>query len=210
LRFGARVEQLFPLESLQAQGRSLREISRPLARTRNTVRRILHEPVGKVTATPPWDDATLSRLKAAFTRARDNIVRVRELLADDGLDVPHSSLTRRVTEAELRGPPRRAGEYEFVPGQEMRYDTSPHRVRFASAYKPVTVQCAAWCWHTHAGCSSRFLGEQWALSMTIAGGARDASGSTNWIRPGSHRVTVTYRMTTLGTPIASLAALRIA
>ena len=130
------------MRSLQAQGRSLREISRLLALSRNTVRRILREPLGKVAATPPCDDATLSRLKAAFTRARGNVVRVRELLADDGLDVPYSSLTRWVREAELRGPPRRAGEYDFVPGQEMQHDTSPHRVRFAPADKPVTVQCA--------------------------------------------------------------------
>jgi hypothetical protein len=73
------------VRSLQAQGRSLREISRLLALSRNTVRRILREPLGKVAAAPPCDDATLSRLKAAFTRARGNVVRVRELLADDGL-----------------------------------------------------------------------------------------------------------------------------
>ena len=130
------------VRSLQAQGRSLREISRLLALSRNTVRRILREPLGKVAAAPPCDDATLSRLKAAFTRARGNVVRVRELLADDGLDVPYSSLTRWVRDADLRGPPRRAGEYDFVPGQEMQHDTSPHRVRFAPADKPVTVQCA--------------------------------------------------------------------
>jgi transposase len=41
------------VRSLRAQGRSLREIRRPLALTRNTVRRILHEPVGNVAATPP-------------------------------------------------------------------------------------------------------------------------------------------------------------
>ena len=50
---------------------------------------------------------------------------MRELLADDGLDVSYSTLTRWVREAELRGPPRRAGEYNFAPGQEMQHDTSP-------------------------------------------------------------------------------------
>ena len=74
------------VRSLQAQGRSLREISRLLALSRNTVRRILREPLGTTAAAAPCDDATLGRLKAAFTRARGNVVRVRELLADDGLD----------------------------------------------------------------------------------------------------------------------------
>jgi transposase len=130
------------VRSLQAQGHSLREISRLLALSRNTVRRILRAPAGSVAETPPCDEATLGRLKAAFARARGNVVRVRELLADDGLDVSYSTLTRWVREADLRGPPRRAGEYNFVPGQEMQHDTSPHRVTFAPAGKPVTVQCA--------------------------------------------------------------------
>ena len=120
----------------------MREISRLLALSRNTVRRILRAPAGNVAETPPCDEATLGRLKAAFARARGNVVRVRELLADDGLDVSYSTLTRWVREADLRGPPRRAGEYNFVPGQEMQHDTSPHRVRFASTDKPVSVQCA--------------------------------------------------------------------
>src|ERR1700735_3351639 len=134
------------VRTLQAQGHSLREISRLLALSRNTVRRILRAPDGNVVETPPCDEATLGKLKAAFARARGNVVRVRELLADDGLDLSYSTLTRWVREAELRGPPRRAGEYNFAPGQEMQHDTSPHRVTFAPlgapADKPVTVQCA--------------------------------------------------------------------
>ena len=91
---------------------------------------------------PPCDEATLVRLKTAFARARGNVVRVQELLADDGLAVRYSTLTRWVRDAGLRSPPRRAGEYDFAPGQEMQHDTSPHRVRLGQAGKPVTVQCA--------------------------------------------------------------------
>ena len=131
---------------MQAQGHSLREISRLLALSRNTVRRILRAPGGEGAEAPPCDEATLARLKVAFARARGNVVRVRELLADDGLAVSYSTLTRWVREADLRGPPRRAGEYSFAPGQEMQHDTSPHRVAFAplgaAADKPVTAQCA--------------------------------------------------------------------
>src|SRR5271167_2938916 len=131
------------VRGLQMQGHSLREISRLLAMSRNTVRRILREPAGDGDGEPPpCDEATLVRLKAAFERARGNVVRVRELLVNEGLEVPYSTLTRWVRDADLRGPPRRAGEYDFVPGQEMQHDTSPHRVRFAQADKPVTVQCA--------------------------------------------------------------------
>jgi hypothetical protein len=110
------------------------------------VRRILRQPAGDVAETPACDETTLGQLKAAFARARGNVVRVRELLADDGLEVSYSTLTRWVREADLRRPPRRAGEYHFAPGQEMQHDTSPHRVTFtpfgAPTDKPVTVQCA--------------------------------------------------------------------
>jgi hypothetical protein len=47
------------VRTLQAQGHSLREISRLLALSRNTVRRILRAPDGNVVETPPCDEATL-------------------------------------------------------------------------------------------------------------------------------------------------------
>jgi hypothetical protein len=47
---------------------------------------------------------------AAFERARDNVVRVQELLADDGLEMRYSTLIRWAREASLSSPPRRAGE----------------------------------------------------------------------------------------------------
>ncbi len=131
--------------TLQAKGHSLREISRSLALSRNTVRRILRQPDRTAGEAAPCDEATLAKLKTAFERARGNVVRARELLADDGLDAGYSTLTRWAREAGLRSPPRRAGEYDFTPGQEMQHDTSPHRVVFAKAGmagKIVTAQCA--------------------------------------------------------------------
>jgi transposase len=130
------------VRTLQAQGHSLREISRLLALSRNTVRRILRASDRPVAEGAACDEATLATVKARFEQARGNVVRVRELLAEDGLEVSYSTLTRWVREADLRRPPRRAGDYQFVPGQEMQHDTSPHRVRFMPADKPVTVQCA--------------------------------------------------------------------
>jgi transposase len=131
--------------TLQAKGHSLRDISRSLALSRNTVRRILRQPNRTAGEAAPCDEATLAKLKTAFERARGNVVRARELLTDDGLEVGYSTLTRWAREAGLRSPPRRAGEYDFAPGQEMQHDTSPHRVVFAkagTAGKIVTAQCA--------------------------------------------------------------------
>lgn len=129
------------VRTLQTQGRSLREISRLLTLSRNTVRRILRTPW------PPAQERqclgiTLAYLQSAFERAQGNVARVQQLLAaESDLNVSYSTLTRWVREAGLRTPAQRAGEYTFGPGEEMQHDTSPHRVSFGD--KTVTAQCAA-------------------------------------------------------------------
>ena len=40
----------------------------------------------------------------------------------------------------MRAAPKRSGEYDFAPGEEMQHDTSPHRLEVAG--KTVTAQCA--------------------------------------------------------------------
>ena len=128
------------VQTLQIQGKSLREISRLLKLSRNTVRRIVrpHEPAQTQDAYP---GVPRTYLKSAFERAQGNVVRIGELLAAEyDLSVPYSTLTRWVREAGLRLPPQRAGEYSFAPGEEMQHDTSPHRVTLGD--KIVTAQCA--------------------------------------------------------------------
>jgi transposase len=126
---------------LQAQGRSLHEISRLLHISRNTVRRILrgHAPLVRG---PMLDEAAQRRLAEVYARAQGNAVRMSQILKEeDGIECAYSTLTRRLRQAELRTPAKRAGEYHFEPGQEMQHDTSPHRVTVAG--KRVIAQCAA-------------------------------------------------------------------
>jgi transposase len=126
---------------LKAQGRSLREISRQLKLSRNTVRRILREQEREAAASLPCDAQTLAALEDAFRRARGNVVRVQQLLASgNDLHISYSTLTRWIREAGLRSPTPRSGEYSFPAGAEMQHDTSPHRLVIAS--KPFTAQCA--------------------------------------------------------------------
>ena len=90
----------------------------------------------------PCDAQTLAWVQACFERAGGNVVRALELLREEhALDVGYSTLTRWVREAGLRAPPKRSGEYTFVPGEEMQHDTSPHRVLIGE--KRVTAQCAS-------------------------------------------------------------------
>src|SRR5215813_4268366 len=121
------------VRTLAAQGKSRREISRLLALSRNTVRRILRTPAGEALglqadAVPPCDEETLAKLKSGFERARGNVVRVQQLLADEGIDVAYSTLTRWVREAGLRAPARRRGapaHTTFAPAP--RCSTIPRR-----------------------------------------------------------------------------------
>jgi transposase len=125
---------------LQSQGLSLREISRTLKLSRNTVRRILRKR-SPAASEPQCLGVPLEYLKSAFERAKGNVVRVGQLLAAEyDLNISYSTLTRWVREAGLRSPPVRAGEYIFGPGEEMQHDTSPHRVNLGE--KTVTAQCA--------------------------------------------------------------------
>src|ERR1700751_5254878 len=124
------------VQTLQAQGLSLREISRLLKLSRNTVRRILRGAKHGTAPSPAYDPQTAARLQDAFERARGNVVRAQQLLAREAdLQIPYSTLTRWIRDAGLRSPPKRSGEYSFAPGEEMQHDTSPHRVVIAG--KPI-------------------------------------------------------------------------
>jgi transcriptional regulator with XRE-family HTH domain len=109
---------------LKRQGQSLREISRLLRLSRNAVRRIQREKDGERAPSPPCDAAVLARLEEAFKRAHGNGVRVQELLANEvGLNVPYSTLTRWIRDAQLRDPPAALGRVPPSPwrGDAARY-----------------------------------------------------------------------------------------
>jgi transposase len=129
------------VRTLQAQGHSLHEISRLLRLSRNTVRRILRAPATPK-ATGAAQAAVQQRLEAVYARAQGNAVRMAQILASEyDTQLAYSTLTRWVRQAELRGAPKRSGEYHFAAGQEMQHDTSPHRLTIGG--KTLTAQCAA-------------------------------------------------------------------
>ena len=127
--------------TLHQQGTSVREISRVLHLSRNTVRAILREPSPVQTPEPTMTGLTQQSLAEVYAKAKGNAVRMAQILADEhDLHPPYSTLTRWVREAELRQPPKRSGQYHFEPGQEMQHDTSPHKMEVAG--KSITAQCA--------------------------------------------------------------------
>ena len=115
---------------LKAQGHSLREISRLLKLARNTVRHILRQPPPEIPSersVARQPDARSERIATAFTQSRGNAVRAQQLLAADGIEVAYSSLTRWIRGAELREPPRRAGENIACP-QAAKHRMTRHRI----------------------------------------------------------------------------------
>jgi len=129
---------------LEDQGRALRDISRALKVSRNTVRRVLRErqhPKGA--AEDPRVQAIAALLPELYRDCGGNAVRIGEILeAKHGIAIPYSTLTRLIREqTDLRTAKKRSGTYHFGPGEEMQHDTSPHRLALAG--KPVTAQCAS-------------------------------------------------------------------
>jgi transposase len=131
------------LLELHAKGMGIRQIARTLHHSRHTVRRVLSEgsqpPPRPETSAPP---ALSSRLPELFCKAQENVVRLQALLREqEGLEVPYSTLTYWVRQAQLREPlPQRTGHYTFAPGEEMQQDTSPHRLVIGGT--TLTAQCA--------------------------------------------------------------------
>ena len=129
---------------LKAQGQPLREISRLLKVSRNTVRRVLREPERSQTAAEdPHLQTIVEQLPDLYRLCKGNAVRIGEILNEaHGIEVAYSTLTRLIREhTDLRTPKKRSGTYTFGPGEEMQHDTSPHPLILGG--KPVKAQCAS-------------------------------------------------------------------
>jgi transposase len=107
---------------------------RAIARTLGISRRSLHKVLASGLAEPP---ALLRPHKAAAHReqilalhasCRGNLVRVREELLAQGVDISYQALTAFCRHCGIGTVPKiAAGHYHFDPGQEMQHDTSPHK-----------------------------------------------------------------------------------
>ena len=129
--------------ALKAKGTPVRKIARLLKISRNSVRQAIRRPPPPTgVVEPAMPTHLLAPLTEIFVRYEGNVVRVQEVLAaEHAITVPYSTLTRWVREADLRAPKQRAGRYHFGIGEEMQFDTSPHRLKLND--HAVKAQCAA-------------------------------------------------------------------
>ena len=129
------------ISAMHGKGMKIRAISRNLGIARNTVRLVLQgNKRAQSEETSSFEDK-LPHIAEMYHKCGGNVVRVQEMLMDQGLDIRYSTLTRLVQDMGLRQPQKvKAGSYSFAPGEEMQHDTSPHKVSLNG--KTVTAQCA--------------------------------------------------------------------
>ena len=122
------------------KGMKIRRISRTLGISRNTVRTAVKGGATEEKGSRSSFEDEMPLIREAFAGSRGNVVRAQEILAERGIAIGYSTLTRIVRDQGLREKKKRAGEYTFGPGEEMQHDTSPHKVLLDG--KPRTAQCA--------------------------------------------------------------------
>ena len=130
--------------ALHKAGNGIRQISRLLSLSRNTVRRVIKGKHRSQIHRQTRYENLLPLVRQHFHFCKGNVVRIQEFLNEKyGYDIPYSSLTRLVRELELRENKKkqRVGEYRFAPGKESQHDTSPHRLILGG--KKITAQCAS-------------------------------------------------------------------
>jgi transposase len=129
---------------LAREGHAVRWIARAVGVNRDTVQRVL----ASGSAVPPPIErperllAHLDPIRELHLVCEGNLVRVREMLAERGVQVAYATLTGFCRRHQIGVEPKeRAGQYAFAPGEEMQHDTSPHDVRVGGILR--RMQCAS-------------------------------------------------------------------
>lgn len=129
--------------TMYQKGCGIREISRILKVSKNTVRRVVRGESKETKLKASRYEELTPIIQELFRPCRGNVVRIQEIVEEKyGHPIPYSTLTRVVRDLALREDKgkHRAGSYTFAPGQEMQHDTSPHTLIMGG--NKVKAQCA--------------------------------------------------------------------
>jgi hypothetical protein len=95
-----------------------------------------------------------------YRRCEGNLVRVHEELLESGAQLSYQTLTAFCRRQGIGHEPKKpVGEYQFLPGQEMQHDTSPHKARINGQLRLVQTASVVFCY-------SRMLFFQFAPRFT--------------------------------------------
>lgn len=120
---------------LYNEGMGIREISRKLIVSTNTVSKIIKQK-GQLPETIRQDKIRVdpNLLTTLYARCEGYVQRIHEILTEEeGILIGYSTLTRNIRELNLGDPKnQRCDQRPDIPGAEMQHDTSPYIVRFGT------------------------------------------------------------------------------
>jgi transposase len=134
---------------LHAQGVKKREIARVLGISRLSVRKVLRSNSAQVPMLQRAEKAEPYRqqILELLPRCKGNLVRVHEELTAGGAALSYQALTAFCRRHGLTEPSQQpVGQYDFLPGQELQHDTSPHELELARKKCKVQTASAVLCY----------------------------------------------------------------
>jgi transposase len=120
---------------LHNEGMGIREISRKLKVSTNTVSKIVDQK-GQLPETIRQDKICVDPelLRSLHTKCDGYVQRIHEILTEEeGILIGYSTLTRTIRELNLGQPKnQRCDQRPDEPGAEMQHDTSPYIIKFGT------------------------------------------------------------------------------
>lgn len=134
---------------LHDKGYGTRRIARALGVSRGAVQEVLAEGSAEVPELSRAEKAEPYReqIVELLTRCKGNLVRVHEELVAAGATLSYQALTAYCRRRGIgHVPVRPAGQYHFLPGEEMQHDTSPHDVMIGGKSRRMQTASLVLCY----------------------------------------------------------------
>jgi transposase len=134
---------------LHAKGMSVRQIARALEISRPSVRKVLQANSAEVPPLlrPEKAEPYRQQILELLDSCKGNLVRVREELEACGVPLAYSTLTGFCRRHSIGQQPLvPSGNYDFLPGEEIQHDTSPHEVELGGRLRKVQTASAVLCY----------------------------------------------------------------
>jgi len=134
---------------LSTQRVSKHEIARILGISRASVRKVVRSNSSAVPLIARAEKAEpyRARILELVSTCKGNLVRVHEELTADGVGLSYPALTAFCRKQGIgQTPVVAAGRYDFLPGQEMQHDTSPHEATLAGKKRKVQTASGVLCY----------------------------------------------------------------
>lgn len=134
---------------LHQKGVPRRRIASILGLSRRTVKKVIRSQSAQVPriVRPEKAEPYRPQILELYTACRGNLVRVHEELGVQGADLSYPALTAFCRRAGIGQKVKRpAGQYHFLPGQELQHDTSPHQVHLGGLVRKVQTASAVLCY----------------------------------------------------------------